>query len=337
MPWRGVWPGSLFFTVTIGVANAVFPFYLTAVANIDQVGGVIGFVLVALVWFYLVSLGLMAGAVINALRYELHDTGVLDTAGWTGRARRAAAGGPRVSDRRSRCASLPEERDPVPWSGAGPLASRRPRSRCRPSCSSSSGSPSTWSGSPTPTGGTCAGSRWACCASSTSPHARSIVVISKPLTLLRFRKPEYVDPAGDGPGHLADRARRARRQGRARPRLPADHRPPPARATRRRARRARRRRGRELLSAAPLRRPAGPARREGLQRDPAADPRLGDPRVSALARAAGPAPLPRRRAARRRAGATARRRPPRPRARRPASPRAGVTGPNSKSSMPDGS
>ena len=52
-------------------------------SNIDQVGGAIGFVLVALVWFYLVSLGLMAGAVINALRYELHDTGALDTAGWT--------------------------------------------------------------------------------------------------------------------------------------------------------------------------------------------------------------------------------------------------------------
>ena len=83
VPWRGVWPGALFFTVTIGIANAVFPFYLTEVANIDQVGGAIGFVLVALVWFYLVSLGLMAGAVINALRYELHDTGALDTVGWT--------------------------------------------------------------------------------------------------------------------------------------------------------------------------------------------------------------------------------------------------------------
>ena len=83
VPWRGVWPGALFFTVMIGIANAVFPFYLTEVANIDQVGGVIGFILVALVWFYLVSLGLMAGAVINALRYELHDTGVLETAGWT--------------------------------------------------------------------------------------------------------------------------------------------------------------------------------------------------------------------------------------------------------------
>jgi membrane protein len=83
VPWRGVWPGALFFTVTIGVANAVFPFYLTEVSDIDRVGGAIGFVLVTLLWFYLVSLGLMAGAVINALRYELHDTGALEVRGWT--------------------------------------------------------------------------------------------------------------------------------------------------------------------------------------------------------------------------------------------------------------
>jgi membrane protein len=83
VPWPGVWPGALFFTVTIGIANAVFPFYLTEISNVDRVGGAIGFILVALLWFYLVSLGLMAGAVINALRFELYDTGVLDAPGWT--------------------------------------------------------------------------------------------------------------------------------------------------------------------------------------------------------------------------------------------------------------
>jgi membrane protein len=83
VPWRGVWPGALFFTGTIGIANAVFPFYLTEISNVDRVGGAIGFVLVTLLWFYLVSLALMAGAVINALRYELHDTGALEVHGWT--------------------------------------------------------------------------------------------------------------------------------------------------------------------------------------------------------------------------------------------------------------
>jgi YihY family inner membrane protein len=83
VPWRGVWSGALFFTITMGIANAVFPFYLAQIASIDRVGGAVGFVLVALLWFYLVSLALMAGAVINALRYELHDTGALDMPGWS--------------------------------------------------------------------------------------------------------------------------------------------------------------------------------------------------------------------------------------------------------------
>ena len=78
MPWRGVWPGALFLTVVIGIANWAFPFYLVNVSSIGDVGGTAGFVVVALLWFYALSLALMAGAVINALRFELHDTGTLD-------------------------------------------------------------------------------------------------------------------------------------------------------------------------------------------------------------------------------------------------------------------
>ncbi len=80
VPWHGVWAGALFVTLTVGIANAVYPFYLANVSSIGEVGGTIGFVLIALVWFYLVSLSLMAGAVINALRYELRDTGELKSA-----------------------------------------------------------------------------------------------------------------------------------------------------------------------------------------------------------------------------------------------------------------
>mgnify|MGYP001056534235 CR=1 FL=1 len=77
VPWRGVWPGALFVTVTTAIANAVFPFYLAEISDLDRLGGALGFILVALLWFYLVALALMAGAVINALRYEYHDTGEL--------------------------------------------------------------------------------------------------------------------------------------------------------------------------------------------------------------------------------------------------------------------
>ena len=77
VPWRGVWPGALFVTLTTAIGNAVFPVYLTQ-SNIEQLGGALGFILIALIWFYFVSLTLMAGAVINALRYELHDTGSVE-------------------------------------------------------------------------------------------------------------------------------------------------------------------------------------------------------------------------------------------------------------------
>ena len=77
VPWRGVWPGALFVTLTTAIGNAVFPVYLTQ-SNIEDLGGALGFILIALIWFYFVSLALMAGAVINALRYELHDTGSVE-------------------------------------------------------------------------------------------------------------------------------------------------------------------------------------------------------------------------------------------------------------------
>ena len=77
VPWRGVWPGALFVTATTAIGNAIFPVYLTQ-SNIEKLGGALGFILVALIWFYFVSLALMAGAVINALRYELHDTGSVE-------------------------------------------------------------------------------------------------------------------------------------------------------------------------------------------------------------------------------------------------------------------
>jgi membrane protein len=78
LPWRGVWPGALFLTAVTGVANWAFPFYLVNVSSIGEFGGTVGFILVALIWFYALSLTLMAGAVINAVRYELHDTGTMD-------------------------------------------------------------------------------------------------------------------------------------------------------------------------------------------------------------------------------------------------------------------
>jgi YihY family inner membrane protein len=82
VPWHGVWPGAVFVTATTAIGNAVFPVYLTSISDIDKIGGALGFILIALIWFYLLSLSILAGAVINALRYELRDTGSLDLPGF---------------------------------------------------------------------------------------------------------------------------------------------------------------------------------------------------------------------------------------------------------------
>jgi membrane protein len=77
LPWRGVWPGALFMAVAGGLANVIFPIYLVNVSTVGEFGRIVSFVLIVLIWFYAVALGMLAGGVINALRFELHATGTV--------------------------------------------------------------------------------------------------------------------------------------------------------------------------------------------------------------------------------------------------------------------
>jgi YihY family inner membrane protein len=77
VPWRSIWPGALFVTFGAGLANWLFPLYLTNVSSLSQFGSTLGFILIALLWFYVLSLTIMAGAVINSLRFEYSETGEL--------------------------------------------------------------------------------------------------------------------------------------------------------------------------------------------------------------------------------------------------------------------
>ncbi|MFM8790987.1 MAG: YihY/virulence factor BrkB family protein [Solirubrobacterales bacterium] len=77
MPWRAVWPGALFTTAVSGLANWIFPLYLDNLSTLNLFGSTAAFVLIALVWFYIVSLTLLAGAVINSIRHEYGDTGAI--------------------------------------------------------------------------------------------------------------------------------------------------------------------------------------------------------------------------------------------------------------------
>jgi membrane protein len=69
MPWRCVWPGALGATVAIGVLDYAFPLYLQNVSTL-RVGTTFLFIVIALVWFYVLALILLAGAVVNELRFE---------------------------------------------------------------------------------------------------------------------------------------------------------------------------------------------------------------------------------------------------------------------------
>jgi YihY family inner membrane protein len=69
MPWRCVWPGALGATAAIAVLDYVFPLYLQNVSTL-RLGSSFVFVLIALVWFYAISIIVLSGAVVNELRFE---------------------------------------------------------------------------------------------------------------------------------------------------------------------------------------------------------------------------------------------------------------------------
>jgi len=77
VPWRAIWPGAFGATIAMTVVDFAFPLYLGNVSTLASFGTTFAFVLIVLVWFYALAIVLLGGAVINALRFELHDTGEL--------------------------------------------------------------------------------------------------------------------------------------------------------------------------------------------------------------------------------------------------------------------
>jgi YihY family inner membrane protein len=75
IPWRCVWPGALGATAAMGVVDVCFPLYLENVSTL-RAGTTFVFVVIALGWFYALALILLAGAVVNELRFERVDRGV---------------------------------------------------------------------------------------------------------------------------------------------------------------------------------------------------------------------------------------------------------------------
>jgi membrane protein len=79
VPWRAIWPGAVGATVAIGAIDYVFPLYLSNISSIARFGTTFVFVVIVLIWFYAIAIIILAGATINAMRFELHETGELST------------------------------------------------------------------------------------------------------------------------------------------------------------------------------------------------------------------------------------------------------------------
>jgi membrane protein len=69
IPWRCVWPGALAALLAMAVVDYGFPLYLSNVRSL-RIGTSFVFILIVLVWFYALALILLAGAVVNELRFE---------------------------------------------------------------------------------------------------------------------------------------------------------------------------------------------------------------------------------------------------------------------------
>ena len=77
VPWRAVWPGAAAATVAIAVVDQAFPFYLSRISTIARFGTTTVFIVIVLVWFYALAIIVLGGGIVNAMRFEIHETGDL--------------------------------------------------------------------------------------------------------------------------------------------------------------------------------------------------------------------------------------------------------------------
>jgi membrane protein len=77
VPWRAIWPGAFGATLAIGAIDYAFPLYLTNISSIAKLGTTLIFIVIVLIWFYALAIIVLGGAVINATRFEIYETGEL--------------------------------------------------------------------------------------------------------------------------------------------------------------------------------------------------------------------------------------------------------------------
>jgi membrane protein len=67
VPWHGIWPGAAGAAAAIAIVEYGFPIYLQNGSTITTLGGTFVFIVIVLLWFYVVALIILGGAVLNAL------------------------------------------------------------------------------------------------------------------------------------------------------------------------------------------------------------------------------------------------------------------------------
>jgi membrane protein len=77
VPWHAIWPGAALATIAIGIVDYGFPLYLSGVSTFAKLGTTLIFIVIVLLWFYALAIIILGGGVVNAMRFELHETGEL--------------------------------------------------------------------------------------------------------------------------------------------------------------------------------------------------------------------------------------------------------------------
>jgi membrane protein len=75
MTWHGIWPGATAATLAISIVDYAFPFYLARISTLEQFSTTFVFVVIVLLWFYVLAIIILAGAVINAMRLRPIEAG----------------------------------------------------------------------------------------------------------------------------------------------------------------------------------------------------------------------------------------------------------------------
>jgi YihY family inner membrane protein len=81
VPWRAIWPGAFLATLAIGAIDNAFPLYLTNISSLAHIRASLILLVIVLIWFYAIAIIVLGGAVVNATRFEIYETGELKVSG----------------------------------------------------------------------------------------------------------------------------------------------------------------------------------------------------------------------------------------------------------------